>query len=120
MQQLLIFCLGAFGYTLLEILWRGYSHWSMSLTGGFCFLMIYLLNTQFPDTHFLLRLCIGTAIITLTEFAVGCVVNLLLGWNVWDYSHLPFNLLGQICPLYTLLWFLLCIPINFCIQQFLI
>lgn len=26
------------------------------------------------------------------------------GWNVWDYSDQPFNLLGQICLSYTLLW----------------
>jgi uncharacterized membrane protein len=24
--------------------------------------------------------------------------------NVWDYSDMPFNLLGQICPSFSLLW----------------
>ena len=32
--------------------------------------------------------------------------------NVWDYSDRKFNLMGQICPLYSALWFLLCIPVN--------
>lgn len=28
--------------------------------------------------------------------------------GVWDYSAAPFNLLGQICLPFTLLWFPLC------------
>ena len=42
---------------------------------------------------------------------MGCVVNRLLKWQVWDYSGRFGNLLGQVCPLYTGLWFLLCIPV---------
>lgn len=34
----------------------------------------------------------------------GCIVNLWLGWNVWDYSTMPGNFMGQICPQFTLLW----------------
>lgn len=112
MQQLFIFCIGAFGYTALEILWRGYSHWTMALTGGFCFVMIYFVNTHFAQTHLLLRALLCACIITATEFTVGCIVNLALGWNIWDYSAQPLNLLGQICPFYSMLWFLLCIPLG--------
>ena len=46
----------------------------------------------------------GALIATAAEFVTGCVVNLWLGWGVWDYSALPGNLLGQICPQFTLLW----------------
>jgi uncharacterized membrane protein len=24
--------------------------------------------------------------------------------GVWDYSHVPFNIMGQICPMFSLLW----------------
>ena len=41
------------------------------------------------------------------EFVVGCIVNLLLGWNVWNYEQLPLHLFGQICPLFSILWFFL-------------
>ena len=41
------------------------------------------------------------------EFLSGCVLNLWLCLDVWDYSGLPGNVLGQICPAYGLLWFLL-------------
>ena len=51
----------------------------------------------------------GALTITAYEFFVGLIVNLRLGWDVWDYSSVPFNILGQICPVYTMIWFLLCL-----------
>ena len=56
---------------------------------------------------------IGSAVITGVELIVGCIVNLILKLEVWDYSNMPLNLLGQICPLYSLLWGFLTIPIVF-------
>ena len=50
------------------------------------------------------QMLIGTAIITGLEFVTGCIVNLWLGWNVWDYSNVPLNVFGQICLPYILLW----------------
>ena len=38
-------------------------------------------------------------------------VNLALEWKVWDYSHTPLNLWGQICLPFSLLWFAVCIPV---------
>ena len=29
--------------------------------------------------------------------------------NIWDYSDLPFNLMGQICLLFSVFWFFLSI-----------
>lgn len=52
--------------------------------------------------------------ITGVEFAFGMVFNRLFKMNVWDYSRMPFNFMGQICLLYTLLWGILscaCIPV---------
>ena len=35
----------------------------------------------------------------------GCEVTVYpAGWGVWNYSGLPGNLLGQICPQYFVLW----------------
>lgn len=50
------------------------------------------------------------AVITSLEFAVGCLVNLRLGWHVWDYSDIPLNLMGQICPTFSVMWLLLSVP----------
>lgn len=106
-----VYGIGAFGYSLLEILWRGFTHWTMALTGGYCMWMIYQANLQFPKTRWWKKCALGAAIITMAEFMVGCIVNVIYRMNVWDYSKQRFNLMGQICPLYSFLWFLLCIPL---------
>ncbi len=110
MEYLYIFSVGAVGYSLLEILWRGYTHFSMTITGGICFLLIYLLNNHLPIGNGW-KILLSAVIITLIEFLVGLLVNRVLGWNVWDYSNRPFHLLGQICLPFSLLWFALSIPL---------
>ena len=111
MKYITIFLLGALGYSSLEVLWRGYTHWTMSLSGGICFLLIYFLNINLARESIFMRCVAGALVITATELIVGVTVNIILGWNVWDYSSVPFNFLGQICLPYTLLWFFLCIPV---------
>ena len=108
MEYCAIYALGAFGYAGLELLFRGRTHWSMMLTGGLCLLLLYLIAVRSPWTK-PQQWIAGAAIITTLEFLVGIVVNLHFGWAVWDYSTLPLNLFGQICPLFSLLWFSLCI-----------
>ena len=106
-----VYSVGAVGYTLVELAWRGYSHWTMALTGGACLSLIYL-NEAHHYTEPLWKRCLaGSLIITTLELAVGFVVNILLKWNVWDYSSIPMNFMGQICLPYTVLWYFLCIPV---------
>lgn len=108
-QGLFAFLMGFFIYSLLEIVGRGYTHWTMAVTGGIVFSILYNLNSR--RTMTLIKSCItGALIITAIELAVGVTVNLILGWGVWDYSEVPLNFLGQICLPFTALWFLLCIP----------
>lgn len=105
----ILFLIGGMAYTWIEILWRGYTHWTMFLLGGMLFAILGLLNEYHIPWHWcLLRQgIVGACIITAFEFVTGCVVNLWLGWAVWDYSELPFNLYGQICLYFFLLWILL-------------
>ena len=92
-------------YVLVELIWRGRSHWTMFLLGGLCFISIGLINEIIPwDMPLWQQIIIGAGIITVLEFLTGCIVNLWLGWDVWDYSGLPGNILGQICPQFFLLW----------------
>lgn len=64
-----------------------------------------LINEVLPwDMPLWQQVVIGAGIITVLEFLTGCVVNLWLGWGVWDYSNKPGNILGQICPQFFLLW----------------
>lgn len=104
-----VFAAGGLGYGALEMLWRGRTHWSMLLCGGVCAQMIYLVAGS-RKTALLRRWTLCATLITTVEYLTGLLVNLQLGWKVWDYSAEPLNVLGQICPLYTCFWFLLSIP----------
>ena len=105
------FILGIIGgaiYVLLEMLWRGFSHWTMFLLGAVCFILIGLVNEVFEwDTPLLLQMLFGCAIITALEFITGCIVNLWLGWEVWNYSQYKFNVLGQISLRSSVGWYFL-------------
>lgn len=105
-MELLLFLIGGRLYTWIELLWRGRTHWTMFMLGGACFVIMGLLNEHiFPWELGLFQQClISATIITVFEFATGCIVNLWLGWNVWNYSDVPFNLLGQICLPFFFLW----------------
>ena len=104
---------GSVLYCWLEILYRGHTHWSMAVCGGVCAWAIYRINERYQSKSPAWRALVGALIITCAEFVTGCVVNLWLELGVWDYSRLPFNLLGQICLSYSLVWFLLCLPVGF-------
>ena len=109
-KNLIIFLFGGFIYGLTEIIWRGHTHWSMVLTGGAVFLALRAISHILKGRSFFLLVLAGGCMITATEFLVGCIVNLWLGLKVWDYSSLPLNLFGQICPEYFIFWLALCIP----------
>lgn len=107
-----LFLVGGALYFLFEMVWRGYSHWTMFVLGGLCFVLVGGLNNYLPwEMPLLLQMLLGGMIITVGELLVGIVVNIWLGWQVWDYSALPGNMWGQICPQYSLLWVLLSGPI---------
>lgn len=107
-KEPILFCVGGMAYNVVEVLYRGYTHWTMFVVGGLCFVLIGLINEIFSwETALWKQMLIGGTVITVVEFVAGCVVNLLLGWNVWDYSQLPLNVLGQICVPFYFVWVVL-------------
>ena len=107
LKNLLIFSIFGLTYGLIEILWRGYTHPSMVIVGGICGLLIGLLNERNKKMNLLLQMVEGMVIVTVLEFVSGIILNLCLGLNVWDYSNMRFNLLGQVCPQFCIAWFFL-------------
>ena len=91
-------------YNFIEVIFRGYTHWSMSLAGGSVLMIFYLLNGSLRAIHPIFSGMIGSVVITCIELITGVIFNIVLGMNVWDYSHMPLNFLGQICPMFSLLW----------------
>ena len=104
-KEVILWLIGGLLYIGIELMWRGYSHWTMFALGGLCFVCLGRINEVIPwNMPLWQQMLIGTAIITGLEFITGCIVNLWLGWNVWDYSNVPLNVFGQICLPYILLW----------------
>jgi len=95
-----LFCAGGLSYVALELLWRGRSHGSMFLAGGSCFLLLGRLRQTTDRT--VLRALGGAGIITAVELMAGLLFN--RGHTVWDYRQLPYNIKGQICLPFSLLW----------------
>lgn len=113
----MIFAAGAVGYTLLEMLWRGHSHWSMAAAGGISLLALSKTFHKLAAAPIYFKSIVGGVIITMIEFCFGAVFNLGLGMHVWDYSGVRGNILGQICPVYTVLWCLICAPVSYFQQK---
>ena len=109
-ENFFVFAFGGVVYSLTEIAYRGFTHWTMTLTGGFAFLMLYVIDIRLPSANIIIKSLVGCLVITLIEFFVGMVANKIFGLNIWDYSGKRFNLYGQVCPLFSCVWFLLCIP----------
>lgn len=102
MKNLLLFLLGGIGYVLLELLWRGWSHISMFLAGGTCFLLLGGLENAKPRLPLPFRALAGAGVITMIELLFGLIFN--RGYGVWDYRTLPGNFHGQICLPFFILW----------------
>lgn len=111
LKEFIIFLIFGITYALLEILARGYTHPAMIVLGGICGVLVGLLNDSTPDMPILAQCLLGSIIITILEFISGCYLNLYLGLNIWDYSSLAFNLLGQVSLKFTIIWFILSVPV---------
>ena len=104
-KNLFLFITGGILYYLIEIIWRGRSHFSMFFVGGLCFVLIGKINEYISwETPVYIQSILGSIIITIIEFISGCILNIWLGLGVWDYSNIPFNLFGQICLPFSILW----------------
>lgn len=101
-KKAILFTVGGLGYVGLELLWRGWSHYSMFLAGGCCFLLLGGLNRAEPRLPLPARILAGAGIITVVELAAGLLFN--REYQVWDYRGMPFNYYGQICLPFFLLW----------------
>ena len=100
----LLFILGAIGYAAIETIWRGHTHWSMMIAGGLCFGLFSVVADRMNGKSILVKAVVCAVGVTAIEFVFGVVFNLWFKMDVWDYSNMPLNLLGQICPIFSLIW----------------
>ena len=126
-EDLIIWFTGGLLYFYLEIAFRNYSHYSMIICGGLCFLLVGRMGREIIKREdriykMIFKIMLyGGLIITSLEFATGVIVNIIFDMNVWSYSGLKYNLYGQISLLYSLLWALLslvCVYLEGMIRKF--
>ena len=85
------------------------------LNGPVCpvygFGMVAMLVLLGPHAQNILAVFLAGVIVpSLVELIAGALMYGLFHARWWDYSDKPFNLYGQICPLYTIYWYFLCYP----------
>lgn len=71
---------------------------------------ILLLPESVKKSPPLLLVC-GAAAATAVEFGMGLFYEKVMRVKFWDYTHLPGNLGGRICLLYTGIWGLLALAL---------
>lgn len=106
-KYLILLAIGGTVYCGIEILVRGFTHWTMFLVGGICFILIGTINEITTKMPLVRQMLLSAVIITVTEFVSGCILNIWIDLDIWDYSNETFNLLGQISLKHTIYWFLL-------------
>ena len=100
----LIFTIGAIGYGAIELLWRGHTHPTMMLAGGISFLTFSFIAKAMLRLPLIVKAVTAAFAVTVIELIFGLILNVWLKMGIWDYSAIPLNLLGQICPLFSLFW----------------
>ena len=100
-----------FIYYMIEILFRGWSHWSMFVLTGFLgvFCIDSINNTLSFDCDYIVQILISTILCTIGEGISGIILNVWLQLNVWDYSKMTFGtfFFGQCNVLFCFAWMLI-------------
>jgi hypothetical protein len=91
-------------YCLTEILYRSRTHYSMFFCAGMAVVVLLGIYTKNREISPLLFALIATGVITGFELVYGLIFNVILKENVWDYSSVPLNFLGQICLPFSAIW----------------
>lgn len=114
--SMLLWFWGGTVYFLLEVAFKTLTghperiSWTMLVVAIILTVAVERCGYQLPWTVplWLQALCCA-ALVTAVELVSGLFLNLRLGLDIWDYTDLPGNFLGQICPQYSAVWWVLCL-----------
>ena len=113
--SMLLWTWGGALYFLLEVAYKTITghperiSWAMLVLAIVLCIPVERAGYQLPwETPLWLQAAVCAVLVTLVEFIAGCVLNLWIGLDIWDYSDIPFNLLGQICFPFSVVWLVLC------------
>lgn len=119
-NYLFVFMLFCFIGWLLEVAYRSYRHkyfvnpgflvgcaLPIYGTGGVCLYAICSLKLSFITSNawrIVVILIICTILMTVIEFIAGYISLRVYHNRLWDYSDRKFNIMGIICPEFSLAW----------------
>ena len=108
-EYLFLWALGGSIYYTFEMVFRGFSHWSMFVLGGICLVFCAQqgLWTGWSEP-FWKQVLWCTIFVTACEFITGIIVNRWMHWEVWDYTDQFMHLFGQLCLPFTIIFSGLC------------
>ena len=111
LQVAFIFALSGTIYVCMEMLFRGYSHWSMWVLAGICGVIIALVNNGIflsSKTPFELQVAFCSACCVAGEYIAGLIVN--QDFQVWDYREMIGTFAGgQLNVFFIMAWIIICI-----------
>ncbi len=114
--SMLLWSWGGTVYFLLEVVFKTLTghperiSWTMLVVAILLTIPVERAGEQLPwEVPLWLQALCCAALVTAVELIAGCIINLWLGWDVWDYTAMPGNLWGQICPQYSAIWWVLCL-----------
>lgn len=114
--SMLLWVFGGTLYFLLEVIFKSVTghperiSWTMLVVAILLTIPVERAGEQLPwEVPLWLQALVCAALVTAVELAAGCVINLWLDLDVWDYTAMPGNLWGQICPQYSAIWWVLCL-----------
>lgn len=109
-KKLIMFSIGFFLYSLIEVLFRGYTYFMMGILGGIILLLVDSINNNLSwDIDLIWQGIIGSFAITTCELLLGEIFRKINIPAMWDYSNMPFNYDGVICLPFSIIW--ICISI---------
>lgn len=104
-KKLILFSIGFFLYSLIEVLFRGYTYFTMGILGGIILLLVDSINNKLSwNIDLIWQGIIGSFAITTCELVLGEILKILNISSMWDYSNMPFNYDGVICVPFSIIW----------------
>lgn len=116
LYKLLLICfVGSFAGVVIEMLWCLVTHGYIESRSGLVygpFNLLYGVGAvaltaclyKFRNRGSWISFLGGMLIGSVVEYACSFGQELIFGSRSWDYSHLPFNINGRICLLYSVFW----------------
>lgn len=103
-------------YSFAEVIWKTAQgrpetiSWTMFALAIILAIPMERFGAELPwEMPLIAQAGISALAVIATEFVAGLILNVALGLGIWDYSNMPGNIMGQVCPQFALLWFVVSI-----------